>query len=322
MKTIKIINTASQLPEKIVSNDDLSKIMDTSDEWISSRTGIKNRHIAVEETTASLAAGVIKKLLLQSQVDPAEIGFIIVATMSPDSTAPAAAAKAEQLAGLNGIAAFDLNAACSGFAFAFTTASGLVNSLDCKYGIVIGSETLSKLVDWQDRRTAVLFGDGAGGVLVQAVDEDERLLASDLKTLAGDADYLTAGFLPRQGWGQKKLGSPYFQMDGHAVYSFATRQVSRSISDAFAKAKLKITDADWFLLHQANQRIIDKVADLLGVSQKYFLSSLKDYGNTSAASIPILLDLSVKKGLVKRGQLIVFSGFGAGLSVGTVIYRY
>ncbi|KDP19868.1 3-oxoacyl-ACP synthase [Oenococcus oeni] len=323
MRTIKIIQTASQLPEKIVSNDDLAGMMDTSDEWIRSRTGILKRHIAVDETTASLAASVLQKLLKESGISADQIDFVLVATMSPDSMAPSTAAQASALAGLSNAFAMDINVACSGFVYGLTLAHGLVNTLGSHYGVVIGAETLSKLVDWQERSTAVLFGDGAAGVLVEAVDEPERLLAADLKTFGKEAKSLTAGHLwSSTTWNQPEKGSRYFQMDGHAVYSFATRQVAASIKRTFEKISADIGDTDYFLLHQANQRIIDKVADLLKQPVDCFLSNLSKYGNTSAASIPLLLDEMVTGNIVKSGQLLTFSGFGAGLSVGSIVYKY
>ncbi|AZZ60520.1 ketoacyl-ACP synthase III [Oenococcus sp. UCMA 16435] len=323
MRTIKIIQTASQLPGKIVSNDDLAGMMDTSDEWIRSRTGILKRHIAVNETTASLAASVLKKLLEESGISAEQIDFVIVATMSPDSMAPSTAAQASALAGLTNAFTMDINVACSGFVYGLTLAHGLINTLGSHYGVVIGAETLSKLVDWQERSTAVLFGDGAAGVLVESVNEPERLLAADLRTFGKDAKSLTAGHLWSSAtWNQPEKGSHYFQMDGHAVYSFATRQVAASIKRAFAKTSADMSDTDYFLLHQANQRIIDKVADLLKQPADRFLSNLAKYGNTSAASIPLLLDEMVKGNVIKSGQLLTFSGFGAGLSVGSIVYKY
>ncbi len=323
MKTIKIVQTASQLPQKIVTNDDLAKIMDTSDEWIHSRTGISERHIAVSETTASLAGDVLKKILAQSGVAADQIGFVIVASMSPDQMAPSMAAEAIATAGLTNAFALDVNVACSGFVYALTLADGLINTLDADYGVVIGSETLSKLIDWQDRSTAVLFGDGAGGVLIKAVDGPKRLLAADLKTFADQADALTAGHLwSSEVWHQPKHESRYFHMDGHAVYSFATRQVAASIKRALDKIPNDLADVDYFLLHQANQRIIDKAADLLQQPAERFLSNVSHYGNTSAASIPILLDEMVRSAVIQPGQLLVLSGFGAGLSVGSIVYKY
>ncbi|EHN58275.1 beta-ketoacyl-ACP synthase III [Oenococcus kitaharae] len=323
MKTIKIIATASQVPEKIVSNDDLAAIMDTSDDWIKSRTGISNRHIAVNETTSSLAAGALKQLIQDSGIHPEEISYVIVATMSPDRLAPSTAATISAAMGLTNAFAFDVNVACSGFVYALQLAQGLVNSLSAGYGVVIGSEVLSKLVDWQERSTAVLFGDGAAGVLLETTQEANRLLAADLRTYGEQAESLTAGsYVASKVWQQPQTGSPYFQMDGKAVYSFATRQVPASIRRAFDQIEQTPDDSDYFLMHQANQRIMNKAAQILGQPNERFLSNVSEFGNTSSASIPLLLDQFVRQGVIQRDQLLTLTGFGAGLSVGTIIYHF
>lgn len=321
MAGIKIVQTAHEVPDKVVTNDELKQYMDTSDEWISSRTGIKQRHVTTTQTTADLCGAVADRLLADAGWSADSLDFIVVATMSPDYMTPATAAIVQHHIQATNAFAFDLNAACSGFIYGLKVAGDLLKGGQ-KRGMLIGGETLSKLVDWRERSTAVLFGDGAGGVLLERVSDDDpsQFMSSDLQTLGELGDRLTAGYQP--------LTSPfatddtdahqrYFEMDGRAVYKFATRDVPKSINRALQAVDKTVNDVDYFVLHQANQRIINQIAKQLGLPIDPFLSNVAHYGNTSAASVPILLDEAVRAGTIQRGQLIALSGFGGGLTIGT-----
>lgn len=319
----KISQVAHYVPEHVVTNDDLSAFLDTSDEWIRSRTGILERRISVKETTSQLATQVAQQLLDKSGLSAEALDFILVATVSPDSSMPSTAALVQGAIGARSAFAFDIAAACSGFAFALSTAEKLIASGAYRCGLVIGAETMSKLLDWSDRSSAVLFGDGAGGVLLEASSQ-QHFLAEDLGTDGTGAAYLAAGQLP--------LNSPFaeladqqtgFQMDGRRVFEFATRRVSQSILSVVAKANLPLTSIDYFFLHQANSRILDKMAQKIGVAREKFPANLMHYGNTSAASIPILLSEYVAAGKLKcdGSQTILLSGFGGGLTWGTIIVK-
>lgn len=326
MAGIRIVQTAHEVPDKIVTNDELTQYMDTSDEWISSRTGIRQRHVTTTQTTSALCGIVADRLLEDAGWSADSLDFIVVATMSPDYMTPATAAIVQHHIHATNAFAFDLNAACSGFIYGLKVAGDLLKGGQ-KRGMLIGGETLSKLVDWHERSTAVLFGDGAGGVLLESVSDTDQsqFLASDLQTLGELGDRLTAGYQP--------LTSPfatddtdahqqYFEMDGRAVYKFATRDVPKSINRALVKADITIKDVDYFLLHQANQRIINQIAKQLDLPETPFLSNVANYGNTSAASVPILLDEAVRAGTIQRGQVIALSGFGGGLTIGTQLIVY
>lgn len=325
MANVKIIQTASFVPQKVVTNDELSKIMDTSDEWISTRTGIKQRHISLDENTSVLCTRVAKQLLTQSGWSAESLDLIIVATMSPDSYTPATAALVQGNIQAQNAVAFDISAACSGFIYALEVAKRFLSSPDIKRVMVIGGEVLSKVLDWQDRTTAVLFGDGAAGVLL-AKDETKQsqILATDLKTFGDQGKNLIAGttqaiyqFPNTQ---DEKLEA--FQMDGREVYKFATHEVPISIERACQKADISLDEVTHFILHQANARIIQSIAKRLKQPLDKFGLNIADYGNTSAASVPLLLDELNKKGQLKRGQIIVLSGFGGGLTVGTHVIKF
>lgn len=325
MTGIQIVQSASTVPERVVPNDELNTYMETSDEWISTRTGIKQRHVSTGQTTSDLCTSVAQKLLEQAGLQATDLDFIIVATMSPDFLTPATAAIVQGRIGANQAFAFDVNAACSGFIYGLKVAEGLLQAPKSR-GMLIGGEVLSKLVDWHERSTAVLFGDGAAGVLLEnAPSASSAFLASDLQTIGELGDRLTAGYQPVNSvftTDSTDAHRQYFEMDGRAVYKFATHQVPESIERAVAKADLLVDDVDYFILHQANQRIIDQIAKRLAQPTDKFLSNVAAYGNTSAASVPILLDEAIQNGTIQRGQTIALGGFGGGLTVGTQIIKY
>ncbi|HAB95253.1 ketoacyl-ACP synthase III [Enterococcus casseliflavus] len=312
----KITATASYVPEKIVTNDDLSNLMDTSDEWIHSRTGIKRRRVAVGENTSDLCIRVAQTLLQDTQLSAESLDFILVATITPDFNTPAVACQVQGAIGAVNAFAFDISAACAGFVYALSMAEKLIRT-GAKKGLVIGGEVLSKVLDWNDRSTAVLFGDGAGGLLLEASSE-QHLLKESLKADGTRGMSLTSGFRTNENpFSQNAPAySACMQMIGREIFDFATRDVVASINDLTQDEAI-----DYFLLHQANSRILDKVARKLKQPREKFLQNMQDYGNTSAASIPLLLDEEIKRGTLSlgSGQKVVFSGFGGGLTWGTML---
>lgn len=319
----RIAQAAAYAPEQVITNDDLSEIMDTSDEWISSRTGIRRRHITRDETTSDLGTQVVKQLLSKAGLSAVDIDFIIVATITPDSLMPSTAARIQGNIGAVNAFAMDVTAACSGFVFALSTADKFIQSGIYKRGIVIGAETLSKTLDWSDRSTSVLFGDGAGGVLLEAT-ETKHFLAESLNTDGSRGLSLTSAkvglFSP---FSEKEEDDKFLKMDGRAIFDFAIRDVAKSIKALIETSEVSAEDLDYLLLHQANIRILDKVARKMSIDRDKFLANIMEYGNTSAASIPILLSESVGKGLIKLdgSQTILLSGFGGGLTWGSLIVK-
>lgn len=318
----KITATAMYVPEKCVTNDELAQIMDTSDEWIQSRTGIKERHVVAEENTSDLCLKVAAQLLADSNYGPETIDFIIVATMTPDFVTPAVACQVQGQLGATNAMAFDISAACSGFVYALALGEKLIRG-GARKGIVIGGETLSKVVDWQDRSTAVLFGDGAGGVLLEAADEP-YLLAEKLQADGSRGMSLTSSYRENNSpfYTKEETANPYLTMVGRDIFDFAIRDVPANIRQLLTETDMELADVDYFLLHQANGRMIDKIARKLKVPREQFFTNMDKYGNTSAASIPILLDESVKSGKLTLGsnQKVVLTGFGGGLTWGSVLY--
>lgn len=323
--SIKIMGTGSFLPEAVVTNDYLSTIMDTSDEWISSRTGIKERRLAKEETTATMSAEAAKRALEDAGIKAEEIDLIIVGTITGDYVTPSTACEVQAAIGASNAIAFDINAACSGFLYGVSMAYAYMKCGIYKKALVIGAETLSKIMDWNDRSTCVLFGDGAGAAVL-TLSEDEK--AAGIIGFEQGADGASGMVLAGR---DRKNNNPlvknptdleYVQMDGQEVYKFAVTTVPESIHRVLDKADLKVEDIKYFLLHQANIRIIQSVSKRLGVSMDRFPISLDHCGNVSAASVPILLDEVNKKGMLQSGDKIVMSGFGGGLTWGTCVLEW
>ena len=321
MAFAKISQVAHYAPEQIITNEDLAQVMDTSDEWISSRTGIKERHISKTESTGDLATEVARQLLEKAGISAEELDFIILATMTPDSMMPSTAARVQAKIGAHKAFAYDLTAACSGFVFALSTAEKFISSGTYRKGLVIGSETMSKSLDWSDRSTAVLFGDGAGGVLLEAA-KINHFLAESLHSDGARGECLTYGETPLTSpFSVPKEASTYLKMDGRAVFDFAIRDVSKSIKETIELSPVSTDELDYLLLHQANDRILDKMARKIGVNRDKLPANMTKYGNTSAASIPILLSECVEEGLIllDGSQTILMAGFGGGLTWGTLI---
>lgn len=319
--TIRIMGTGSYLPENIVTNDDLARIMDTSDEWIASRTGIRARHLVKEETTAQMSAEAAKKALDEAGMKAEDLDLIIVGTLSGDYVTPSTACEVQAILGAEKAVAFDINAACSGFMFAMNTAYAYIHSGIYQNALVIGAETLSKLMDWNDRSTCVLFGDGAGAAVVRA---DKTGLLHFTQGADGSKGMVLScrGRMNNNPLVKNSVKPAYVSMDGQEVYKFAVSTVPASIQKVLEEAGLEVTDVKYFLLHQANIRIIQSVAKRLKADMNKFPTTLEYCGNISAGSVPILLDEVHKKGMLQRGDKLVMAGFGAGLTWSAAVMEW
>lgn len=313
----KITATARYLPEKIVTNDDLAQWMETSDEWIQSRTGIRQRRIAEAENTSDMCFKVAEKLMTKSKLDPIDLDFVIVATMSPDYTSPSVACQVQGMIGASRAMAFDITAACAGFVYALATAENFIRS-GMKRGLVIGGEKTSKLLDWDDRSSAVLFGDGAAGVLLEA-SEQASIMKQMLRADGERATSLTAGYRQNKNpFCTNPEVNPSLSMDGRGIWNFALNDVTKSLKEFIGDESV-----DYYLLHQANKRIIEKIARKMDEPIEKFPMNLMNYGNTSAASIPILLDELIEAGILSLNgkQKVVLTGYGGGLAWGNLLIQ-
>lgn len=319
MQYAKILGTGSYLPKKRVSNDDLAQIVDTSDEWITTRTGIKFRHIAADdEKTSDLAVQAALNALADAGTDKAEIDLIVVATATPDMQFPATATIVQHKLGMSGCAAFDVQAVCAGFMYALTTANAYIRSGLAKKALVIGAETFSRILNWSDRSTCVLFGDGAGAVVLGASDEPGIIHSK----LQADGAYLDLLKVPAQMASGSICGSPYVEMDGPGVFKFAVKTLAKVAEDVIAEAGFSADAIDWIVPHQANRRIIESTAKHLGLPMEKVIVTIQDHGNTSAASIPLALDVGIRSGQIRRGQHLLLEGIGGGFAWGAVLVRY
>jgi 3-oxoacyl-[acyl-carrier-protein] synthase-3 len=319
---MNILGIGSALPKKVVTNDDLARVMDTSDEWIRSRTGIEQRHIAVEETTTSLAIEAAKEAINEAKISVDEIDLIIAGTVSPDYLFPTLACEVQAAIGAKRATAFDLSAGCSGFLFALATADAYFRTGRFKNALVIGAETLSKMVDWSDRSTCVLFGDGAGVAVVSA--EGSQLLGMVQGSDGSGGMALKCNNRPVNNL-YHQLGAQNYsftEMNGQEVYKFAVRTVPQAISEALEQAQVPADEIKYFVLHQANLRIIESVAKRLHQPMEKFPTNLQQCGNISAASVPVLLNKIKKEGLLKTGDKLVLAGFGAGLTWGACVIEW
>lgn len=324
--TSKIIAAGKYVPPYVASNDQLEQWMDTSDEWIRSRTGIQSRRLAVNENTSDLCIKASKIALEKAGIAPEELGFIIVATMTPDYQSPSVACLVQDGIGAVNAYAFDLNAACSGFVFAFSTAEKLLSGSGAKYGLVVGGETMSKAVDWNDRSTAVLFGDGAGAVILEKTSAKSGIVGEKLHSDGTRSAALTSAFSPVNNPVNKEEDSTNksaLSMDGKSIFDFAVRNVPANLKETALSAELLLEEIDLFLLHQANERILKIIAKKLALPIEKFASNIAQHGNTSAASIPMLLNDCLEDGSLRlgSGQRIMLCGFGGGLTWGSIIYE-
>ena len=309
----RIIGTGSYLPPKVVTNDDLAKQMDTTDEWIRTRTGIRQRHIA-EPSQASSDLGVeaSRAALAAARIIPQEIDLIIAATATPDYIFPSTACIMQAKLGMKGCAAFDIQAVCSGFVYALAIADKMIRSGQHRCALIVGTEVYSRILDWKDRGTAVLFGDGAGAVILRA-DSKPGIMAS---VLHADGSYVDILSVPGNVCGGKIVGSPFLQMDGQAVFKFAVKVLDEVARETLALCGLTPSDIDWLIPHQANARILEATARKLGVDLSKLVVTVDRHGNTSAASVPLALDLAIRDGRIKPGHKVMLQGVGGGFTWG------
>lgn len=305
--TGSIVGTGSYIPPFVMDNDAIAELVDTSDAWIRERTGVERRHIAKEETSVFMAAEAGRRALADAGMKAEEVDLIVVSTISSNVILPCTACEVQRELGAKNALCFDLNAACSGFVVAYHTAMAYLSSGVCRTALVIGSECLSRLLDWTDRSTCILFGDGAGAAVLQAGEGRTYLPAAHSAGEKGDA--LTC----------ENARDTFLKMDGQAVFKFAVREVPEVIREVLTKNQIKPEEVDYYILHQANRRIVEAAAKRLGEPLEKFPMNLQEYGNTSSASIPILLDELKRAGRIKKGQRLVMAGFGAGLTWGAGI---
>jgi 3-oxoacyl-[acyl-carrier-protein] synthase III len=319
----RIAGTGSYLPEKVLTNDDLAKFVDTSDEWIAARTGIRERHIAAEgETTSDLAYHAAVRALEAAGVDAKELDLIVVGTTTPDLIFPSTACLLQHKIGADGCPAFDVNAACSGFVYALTVADKFIRSGAAKTALVVGAETLTRMVDWSDRSTCVLFGDGAGAVVLKA-DTETGILSTHMHADGGKKELLwnpvgvSVGFKP----GEDNAGVRIL-MSGNDVFKHAVRALDSVVEEALEINGLDRHEIDWLIPHQANLRIIEATAKRLDMPMDRVVVTVDRHGNTSSGSVPLALDEAVRSGKVQRGQLVLLEAFGGGFTWGSALLRY
>ncbi len=317
----RIMGTGMAIPKLEVTNDDLAKIMDTSDEWITERTGVKKRHLAVEEGTTSLAVEACRKALENAGTDAHELDLIIAATVTPDHLLPFLSGEVQAQLDAMQAAAFDMVVGCSGYLYAISVANAYVKSGMYKNILVFGAETLSRIMNWEDRSSCILFGDGAGATVIKA--DEEGIICSVLGADGKAGIALGCEARPLQNpYVHNEWDYPYVKMAGQEVYKFAVRTVPRSINEVLDKAGLSADEIKYFVIHQANLRMIEAIAKRLGQSMDKFPTCIQETGNVSAASIPMVLDKINREGSLKRGDKLVFAGFGAGLTWGASVLTW
>jgi 3-oxoacyl-[acyl-carrier-protein] synthase-3 len=322
VKFSKIIGTGSYLPEKIVTNADLEKILDTSDQWIQERTGIRERRISHEdENSSDMGEAAAQMAMDAAGVNPEEIGLIVVGTTTPDLVFPSTACLIQSRLGLPDCGAMDVNAACSGFMYALSVADKYVRCGDVKKALVIGVDKLTAMLDWNDRGTAVLFGDGAGAVVLEASDEP-GILSTHIHAAGRHADLLGVDVGVGTGFKAEPRGGVLIRMKGNEVFKVAVRTLGRIVDETLAHNKMDKSDLDWLIPHQANYRIITATAKKLGMTMDQVVVTVDKHGNTSAASVPLALDEAVRSGKVKRGDVLLLEAFGGGFTWASALVKY
>jgi 3-oxoacyl-[acyl-carrier-protein] synthase-3 len=318
----RVMATGSYLPEHVVTNAELEGLVDTSDEWIRERTGIQQRHIvADDESTCDLAERAARAALESAGVDGGELDLIVVGTTTPDKIYPATACRLQARLGANGCAAFDLQAVCTGFIYALGVADKFIKAGGVKRALVVGADTHSRLLDWSDRQTCILFGDGGGAVVLEASDEP-GIYSTHLHADGRYEDLLyVEGGVPR-GAGVIAEGNAYTKMRGNEVFKIAVRTLRRIVAEALEANGMTSSDIDWLIPHQANIRIIEATARKLDIAADRVVVTVAEHGNTSAASVPLALDVAVRDGRVKRGDNILLEAFGGGFTWGSALIRY
>ncbi|MDH3887705.1 MAG: ketoacyl-ACP synthase III [Gammaproteobacteria bacterium] len=322
MKYSRITGTGSYLPEKVLTNHDLEKIMDTSDEWIRDRTGIYKRHIAAGgETTCDLAEIAASRAMEAAGRTPRQIDLIVLATTTPDRVFPSTACLLQQRLDIHGTAAFDVQAVCTGFVYALGIADKFIKTGAAKCALVVGAETLSRIVDWNDRGTGILFGDGAGAVIIEASDEP-GILSTHLHADGSYEHLLTVPAGISAGYDKVLAGQAYVQMQGNEVFKMAVNTLGRIVDETLAANNMEKSDIDWLIPHQANIRIIQATARKLKMSMDHVVVTVDEHGNTSAASVPLALDTAVRDGRIKRGEILLMEAFGGGFTWGSALLKY
>ncbi len=318
----RILGTGSHLPDKVLTNADLEKIVDTSDQWIRERTGIEERRIVADgESTVDLAESAARNALGAADIEPGDIDLIIVATTTPDRVFPSTACLLQQRLDIHGCPAFDVQAVCTGFIYATSVADSMIRSGAARTALVVGAECMSRIVDWSDRGTCVLFGDGAGAVVLGASDEPGLLSTR----LHADGAYEKLLYVPYGVSSRPEKvrdGEAYLQMRGNEVFRVAVNTLGRIVDETLDDAGLHKSDIDWLIPHQANIRIINATARKLGMSLDRVVVTVDKHGNTSAASVPMALDAAVRDGRIQRGELLLMEAFGGGFTWGSVLARY
>lgn len=318
----RIAGTGSYLPEKVVTNKDLEKVVDTSDEWIRERTGIKRRHLAADgETTSDLALAAANNALEMAGISAEDIDLIVVGTATPDKVFPATACIIQRRLGIGGCAAFDIQAACSGFVYGLDVADRYVRTGAAQNALVIGAETLSRITNWDDRATAVLFGDGAGAVVLRACDEP-GIISTHIHADGQYEDLLQVQQGISRGYDAVRAEQAFIEMNGNAVFRRAVATLDSIARETLDKNNIDRHDLDWFVPHQANLRIISAAAKKLDMPMERVIVTVDEHANTSAASIPLAFDAAVRDGRIQRGELILFEAFGAGFTWGSALLKF
>jgi len=318
----RITGTGSYLPGKVLSNADLEKMVDTSDAWIVERTGIRERRIAAEgETTRDLAEHAARKAMEAAGITPSDIDLIILATTTPDKIFPSTACLFQQRLGIHGCAAFDVQAVCTGFVYALGVADKFIRTGSAKCALVVGAETLSRIVDWNDRTTCVLFGDGAGAVVLEA-SEEPGILSTHLHADGSYESLLTVNAGVSQGYDRLASSGGFIEMKGNEVFKMAVNTLGRIVDETLAANHMKKSDVDWLIPHQANIRIIQATARKLKLPTDRVVITVDQHGNTSAASVPLALDAAVRDGRIKRGETLLMEAFGGGFTWGSALLKF
>ncbi len=322
MTYARITGTGGYLPEKVLTNQDLERMVDTSDQWIRERTGIEKRHIAADgETTCDLAEQAARRALEAAGRGPADVDLVVVATTTPDRVFPSTACLLQQRLDIHGCAAFDVQAVCTGFVYALGIAEKFVRTGSARCALVVGAETLSRIVDWTDRSTCVLFGDGAGAVVLEAADEP-GIISTHLHADGSYESLLTVPAGISSGYERVKAGEAYMQMKGNEVFKMAVNTLGRIVDETLEASGLEKSDIDWLVPHQANIRIINATARKLGMSTDHVVVTVDQHGNTSAASVPLALDVAVRDGRIRRGETVLMEAFGGGFTWGSVLLKF
>jgi len=318
----RISGTGRCLPERILTNAELEKMVDTTDEWIRSRTGIERRHIAADnQTTVDLAEGAARQAMEAAGVEPGEIDFLVIGTTTPDVVFPNMGCLLQERLGIGGFAAFSLEAACRGFIYALGIGDQFISSGKVKRALVIGAETLSRITDWTDRSTCVIFGDGAGAVVLEPSDE-QGVISTHLRADGQYKDLLYYPYGTSRIQGPEDQERPFIHMKGNEVFKVAVKRLESIVDETMEANKLEHGSIDWLIPHQANLRIIQLTAKRLGMPMEKVILTLQDHGNTSAASVPMALDVAVRDGRIKRGDLLLLEAFGGGFTWGAALIRY